>query len=38
MICSLLSQEPALRVNCSNRDGEEALEKARGKVGQLDHV
>jgi DNA-binding NarL/FixJ family response regulator len=28
MICSLLSQEPALRVVCQTADGEEAVEKA----------
>ena len=28
MICSLLSQEPALRVVCQTADGEEAVQKA----------
>jgi DNA-binding NarL/FixJ family response regulator len=28
IICSLLSQEPALRVVCQTADGEEAVEKA----------
>ena len=32
MICSLLSQEPALRVVCQTADGEEAVEKDRKSV------